>query len=934
MTILNFNSIMSGDGAPRHHDNQAKEKLFLEYYSWLVECALNITHGQRERAEDLVHDVFVQFLAKNTDIASISNVRGYLNGILCNLHLLQLRRSTRHPVQSLTPIDHDSALVGLRTWNSAEQLQSADLLFRACDFVCYRKEVATTSSILILRFFHGFYPGEICALLNAGRKAVDKWIVRGRSETKQYLESPYPLPETLRTTYTKPVSESSAAFLRNLRERIFQSCTSDCSVLADDARELGMRELAHLVSCRACLARRSRDAGLAHVAERMADDISDRDDGRPEGRTGGGGRIVPVRFRGKSSKRAVLHDVYARQKEVFEHRPKEISVVFDGVPRATLLVNAATNTLNVSLDSNELTNSVAVFSEQDFNFLLLDYDDLIGHERRVYGIPLSDDRFLEVTVTPGTLGACIQIVYLDPSFVAETCAVEEDRPRSCAVKQRALESPLRFGGGVFDRGSQSSTAFLGTLRAWIRAMNPLLTSAVTFGVAATICFFLWLRTIPSPSLVEVLDRAQRSDRAASAVTNRPGVIYEKVAIRTQHRTLERTIYRDAQGVRHPRLQKLSLEDEQLKNKLASAGVNWDAPLSAIDFADWRRRSGPTHDSVKPSGPHLLTVTTTPAAHNSVIQETLTVRDTDFQGVDRTVELREFGTVEIAQRNYDVLPWGAVNQDWFEPLPAGAATDAPGILSPRPSRPSAERDLETELAVRYALHRIGADLGEPIEIHSGGQGTAPILVVGVVSSAERKQELFAALQPLPGVATRLKTEEEAAPREVPAKVTRAEPLIVAAHSPIERELLNYFGDPAGVENFSKHSIALTRDLMAHAWALRHLSERFGAPGVTTEPALSPASHQLLETMVREHRRAMSQATLELVTLLRPVLAPMVQVSRDQAVRLAVFESAQQVQRLTMDLVFGPGSPNESEAAKTAKGLLSTLQRLESTLEEQL
>jgi DNA-directed RNA polymerase specialized sigma24 family protein len=180
MTLLSFKPV-APDGAPRHPGDRQKEKMFLECYSWLVECALNITHGQRERAEDLVHDVFVRFLDNDKNIASISDVRGYLNGMVRNLHLLQLRRATRHSVQSLTLVDYDSALVGLRTWNSVEQLQSADLLLRACDFACYRKEAALTSSVLILRFFHGFYPGEICRLLRAKRKAVDKWIERGRN---------------------------------------------------------------------------------------------------------------------------------------------------------------------------------------------------------------------------------------------------------------------------------------------------------------------------------------------------------------------------------------------------------------------------------------------------------------------------------------------------------------------------------------------------------------------------------------------------------------------------------------------------------------------------------------------------------------------------------------------------------------------------------
>jgi hypothetical protein len=58
-----------------------------------------------------------------------------------------------------------SAQIGLRVWASADQLQCADLLVRACDFACHRKETSLAAGVLILRYFHGYYPGEICLLL-------------------------------------------------------------------------------------------------------------------------------------------------------------------------------------------------------------------------------------------------------------------------------------------------------------------------------------------------------------------------------------------------------------------------------------------------------------------------------------------------------------------------------------------------------------------------------------------------------------------------------------------------------------------------------------------------------------------------------------------------------------------------------------------------
>ena len=223
MPLLTFKPEIP-DGNPRRREDRSREKMFLEHYSWLLECALNITHGQREFAEDLVHDVFLQFLDKEIDLASIGDVRGYLNGILRNLHLLQLRRTTRYSVQSFSLFDHDSVLVGLRARNAADYLQSADLLIWACDFACYRKESAITASILILRFFHGYYPGEIARLLKARRRAVDQWVERGRSETKQYLNTPYPLPNCGNAELkAAPLVGRANALLGCIRQRIFDS---------------------------------------------------------------------------------------------------------------------------------------------------------------------------------------------------------------------------------------------------------------------------------------------------------------------------------------------------------------------------------------------------------------------------------------------------------------------------------------------------------------------------------------------------------------------------------------------------------------------------------------------------------------------------------------------------------------------------------------
>src|SRR5260370_39186455 len=76
-----------------------------------------------------------------------------------------------------------------------------------------------------------------------------------------------------------------------------------------------------------------------------------------------------------------------------------------------------------------------------------------------------------------------------------------------------------------------------------------------------------------------------------------------------------------------------------------------------------------------TGKNLLTVTTKTSG-GIVVEESLTLREGDFHPVKRTVELVDVGTVEIAELNYAVLSWNAVNADLFEPLAPTAAPTTP------------------------------------------------------------------------------------------------------------------------------------------------------------------------------------------------------------------------------------------------------------------
>jgi hypothetical protein len=180
-----------------------------------------------------------------------------------------------------------------------------------------------------------------------------------------------------------------------------------------------------------------------------------------------------------------------------------------------------------------------------------------------------------------------------------------------------------------------------------------------------------------------------------------------------------------------------------------AGVSWDDPLSAANFSAWRDRQLINQDAIARIGNHLLTLTTSAVPGSTVLQESLTVRESDFHPVARTVKLRGEGTVEIAELNYDVMPWGAVNQDWFEPLAGQPILDTPGmhVMTHVAHVLSGSELDEAELSARVTLNQLHADTGEQIQLTRGASG---IDIKGVVETDARKKELLSHLDLIPNV----------------------------------------------------------------------------------------------------------------------------------------------------------------------------------------
>jgi RNA polymerase sigma factor (sigma-70 family) len=207
--------------APRTHVD-----LFIEHYDMLRGWALHFTKHDPDLAQDLLHDAFIHFTLTKPELAHIENVESYLYVIMRNLHLSQIRKSSRIPTRPLGVIEYDTIDLGLWATDPRDHQRLRDDLSAICQYACIRKETLKAASVLILRFFHGYYPEEIADVMRTTRAMVDNRLRMARAEVHAYLESPdrvsfidHKGPEQ----QTKKVDVSGPDLRLALRREIFAS---------------------------------------------------------------------------------------------------------------------------------------------------------------------------------------------------------------------------------------------------------------------------------------------------------------------------------------------------------------------------------------------------------------------------------------------------------------------------------------------------------------------------------------------------------------------------------------------------------------------------------------------------------------------------------------------------------------------------------------
>lgn len=527
----------------------AHEEVFLARYGPLRAWAMRLTRGDAARAEDLVHDAFVHFTLARPDLARMRNPDGYLYQMLRNLNTSQMRRAARRHEDAPAVVEYDSIEFALRAADPRDLIHVQDDLRQVCHYATLRKQSSKAGSVLILRFMHGYYPGEIARFTRTTREAVEERLRAARSEAKQYLKD----PESLRFMGRERVRRGSRAastgyaqtpeeFLRDLRRRVFDSRRGECleeSSLAGlferSAAAPDCATLAHLVSCPVCIDEVNRLRGLPPLAERFPIDTLGNEP-RRGGRGGGGGGGDDDGGGGGAGRTSGEEAVRCRRRarEVFEHRPQELCVSVNGRLLAAQKIGAAVNEQKLNVGGGEDVSFVEVFSEQRVRLLYLDPTlwpaDVDGGCTMSVG--LSDRRVLEARLTYVDSAPTLRVVYRDPLMADATVPLADSEAESVSRDGRVVDESNahqnvadgradagRDGNARLPHAGVTGAAAWRWLRRLLGRVTPPFTSfrpgAVTAALAALVVAALLFTRFYTPpvSAAELLRRAAASEES-------------------------------------------------------------------------------------------------------------------------------------------------------------------------------------------------------------------------------------------------------------------------------------------------------------------------------------------------------------------------------------------------------------------------------------
>ena len=917
--------------APQH--SQSHEDIFVQWYGRLLSRALRLTNYHRANAEDLVHDVFVELALRHSDNPTIEKIESYIFTMLRNAYKSQARRARQDQTQQLCITDYDSLELGLHTalGQTEQQAQHAQLrireeLQRACQYACVRKETSKAWGVLILRFFHGYYPSEIVKVTRASRPAVDEWLWTARREARLHINE----PQRLKVIAGGPLlvkgqepqlsaSLSTPEMMRELRAGVFRTRRGECfsrerlqELYCDEAGTLECATLAHVVSCPQCLDTVNMLLGLIPLSERypvdvLGNDKGPDDDGGPgSGGDAGGGGIDEARRK-----------IQRRVRAVVEHYPRLLRIAVNGrhVCAQKITSERSEQTLNVDLiDLVEPLEFIEVFSEQDVRLLMMDVDGQLDEQARC--VELSDGRTLSVRLNSTEQRPELNVAYaLRPESAAgHELTLAKERDAAGQSRHGLFARLLELCGGLF------RTNF------WLRPSAATAVFALLL-IAAVLFVRLPHQPIPTVTAAELLRQSAAADETIAARADQ--VLHRTINLEERstggkviaRRRIEvwqsaargltvRRLYderggilegdwRRADGVqtiyRHGAPPQLHLAPEKRGNSESPSFAEvWQLSPSAKDFNALIGGADRASLEIRPAF-YVISYANTEgeAKAQGLLKATLVLSSADLHAIEQTLvvrqgsEVREYRFMEasferhapstvapaVFEPDRELLVLSEKTKDEGAKVSAVAAKPLSPSSAPPSSRAVATPALEVELL--RLLSGSGADLGEQVSVTRTSEGT--LRVEGVVDTERRKSEILRALSPVannPAVRVEVNTADEAA-RQRPSTSTSPSSVIVerveAATSsiPAAAELRRHFS----ARGLSNEQVELEVSRFANRMLnLSRQAQQHAWAIKRLAERFSPEELRALDVdakakwngLIREHARALQQ---EVITLRR-------------------------------------------------------------------
>ncbi|MBM3793737.1 MAG: zf-HC2 domain-containing protein [Acidobacteria bacterium] len=288
-----------------------------------------------------------------------------------------------------------------------------------------------------------------------------------------------------------------------------------------------------------------------------------------------------------------------------------------------------------------------------------------------------------------------------------------------------------------------------------------------------------------------------------------------------------------------------------------ARARYDAadPLSARACLDWSVGLGAAKtESVTGRGEYYGVATHTTASE--LADALLTLRQENLAPTCGMFTFKDAGWLEITE----APTAGEAEITSSAPLPPSRrdAAPAPPVVEPPPASAATIAD---ELRVLEALHRMGADLGDPVEVVRHG---AHVTARGFGPDPRRQTQIeLAARQAAPNARVQFAAEGSVAE---PPPVSGAALAVRAGASPVEAELERQFGSRQAVGRFTSDVFDRTERIMERAHAIQRLTARFP----DARASLGAAELGVYMAIQCDHFRALHAAQRELADLLKPIL----------------------------------------------------------------